>query len=367
MAYERVTLYGIPIVTRRLVNFGRVDPALARELFIRHALVEGDWETRHAFVEENARALAEVEELEHRARRRDIVVDDEVVFSFYDQRIPASVPSARHFDAWWKKVRRATPSLLTLDRATLVSATAGAVRESDYPDLWEQDGLSLPLRYRFEPGAPDDGVTAEIPLPVLGRVRPEGFAWQVPGLREELVTALIRALPKPLRREFVPVPDFARAALAGMPSPSGDLLDALELQLRRLAGVPIPRDAWELARVPEHLRMNFRVLDESGTVLGEGRDLAALRERLAPQVRATLAAGAPGPARGGPRGGCLRPLPRTVSRSRAGYAVAAHPALVDLGDSVGIRVFETPSEQASAHVAGVRRLLRLPLPRPRTR
>jgi ATP-dependent helicase HrpA len=366
MAYERVTLYGIPIVTRRLVNFGRVDPALARELFIRHALVEGDWETRHAFFDANARALAEVEELEHRARRRDIVVDDEVVFDFYDRRLPPSVTSARHFDAWWKKARRATPDLLTLDRATLVSATAGAVRAEDYPDVWEQDGLSLPLRYRFEPGAPDDGVTVEIPLPVLGRVRAAGFAWQVPGLREELVTALIRALPKPLRREFVPVPDYARAALAAMSPPSGDLVDALELQLRRLAGVPVPHDAWDLARVPDHVRMNFRVLDESGTVVGEGRDLAALQARLAPEVRATLAAVVPDLTREGLRDWPPGALPSSLAQDRAGYRVTAYPALVDQGSSVAVRVFETPSEQASAHAAGVRRLLRLALPAPAT-
>jgi ATP-dependent helicase HrpA len=366
MAYERVTLYGIPIVTRRLVNFGRVDPALARELFIRHALVEADWETRHAFFHDNARALAEVQELEHRARRRDIVVDDEVVFDFYDRRLGPEVTSARHFDTWWKKARRETPDLLTLDRATLVNATAGAVRAEDYPQVWRQDGLELPLRYRFEPGAPDDGVTAEIPLPVLGRVRPDGFAWQVPGLREELVTALIRALPKPLRREFVPVPDFARAALASLPTPSGDLLDALELQLRRLAGMPIPHDAWQPSRVPEHLRMNFRVLDESGTVVGEGRDLSALRERLAPQVRATLAAVAPDLSRDGLREWPGGTVPATVEQTRAGYRVTAYPALVDLGSSVALRVFETPSEQASAHAAGVRRLLRLALPAPAT-
>jgi ATP-dependent helicase HrpA len=365
MAYERVLLYGIPIVARRLINFGRVDPALARELFIRHALVEGDWETRHAFFAGNARALAEVEELEHRARRRDIVVDDEVIFSFYDARVPPDVTSARHFDAWWKKARHATPGLLSLDRSTLVSATAGAVRSSDYPDEWSQDGLALPLRYRFEPGAPDDGVTVEIPLPVLGRVRPDGFAWQVPGLREELVVALIRGLPKTLRREFVPVPDFARAALASI-SPPGDLLDALELQLRRLAGVPVPRDAWDLSRVPEHLRMNFRVLDESGAVVGEGRDLAALQERLAPQVRSTLAAVAPDLTRDGLVLWPDQALPRTVSQSRGGYAVTGYPALVDQGSSVAVRVFETAAEQAAAHAGGVRRLLRLALPAPAT-
>jgi len=368
MAYERVTLYGIPIVTRRLVNYGRVDAELARELFIRHALVEGDWDTRHAFSHDNARLLADVEELEHRARRRDIVVDDEVLFDFYDQRIGPEAVSGRHFDTWWKKTRRAQPELLTLDRATLVNATAtaGAVRTADYPDVWRQDRLELPLRYRFEPGAADDGVTVEILLPVLGRVRPEPFAWQVPGLREELVIALIRTLPKPLRREFVPVPDYARAALAQLSTPDGDLLDALESQLRRLAGVPVPHDAWQPDNVPEHLRMNFRVVSEAGEVLAEGRDLGALQRELAPRVRESLAATAPGLAQRGLRDWTIGTLPSTVEQDRAGYRVTGYPALVDEGDSVAVRVFETPAEQRVAHRAGVRRLLRLALPAPAT-
>jgi ATP-dependent helicase HrpA len=360
LAYERVTLYGLPIVSRRLVNFGRVDRAVARELFLRHALVEGDWDTRHEFFRDNTRLLAEVEELEHRARRRDIRVDDEVLYDFYDARIPADVVSARHFDSWWKKTRRARPDLLTFDKATLLSATAGAFRAEDFPDTWRQGALSLPLRYRFEPGAPDDGVTVEIPLPLLGRVSPEGFAWQVPGLREDLVIALIRGLPKALRREFVPVPDYARAALAELSTVDGDLLDALELQLRRLAAVPVPRDAWQPDKVHEHLRMNFRVLDESGAVAGEGRDLVALQRKLASAVRSTL----PDVAREGLRDWPPDPVPSTVDVVRAGYRMTLYPALADSGDSVAVRVFETAAEQRAAHRAGVRRLLRLALPAP---
>ncbi len=376
MAYERVTLYGIPVVTHRPVNYGRGDPPVARELFIRHALVEGDWDTRHAFFHENARLLTEVEELEHRARRRDIRVDDDVLFDFYDRRVGPDVVSARHFDTWWRKTRRGQPDLLTFDKATLLNATAGAVRAADFPDTWRQGALSLPLRYRFEPGAADDGVTVEIPLPILGRVRPEEFAWQVPGLREELVVALIRGLPKQVRREFVPVPDYARAALAQLTtaaqlvgaatsqrsSVDGDLLDALERQLRRLAGVPVPHDAWQPDKLPEHLRMNFRVLDEDGTVVAEGRDLAALQRELAPLIRESLAA--PDLTRTGLRDWPAGDPPSTVEQIRAGYRVTLYPALVDEGDSVAVRVFETPAERRVAHRAGVRRLLRLALPAP---
>ena len=364
MAYERVTLYGIPIVTRRLVNYGRVDAPLARELFIRHALVEGDWETRHRFFHDNAKLLAEVEELEHRARRRDIVVDDAVLFAFYDRRVGPDVVSGRHFDTWWKKTRQAQPDLLTLDRATLLTATAGAVRAEDFPSAWRQGPLELPLRYRFQPGAADDGVTVEVPLPVLGRVAPAAFAWQVPGLREELVIALIRTLPKPLRREFVPVPDYARAALAQLSTMDGDLLDALELGLRRLAGVPVPHDAWQPDKVPEHLKMNFRVLDESGAVVGEGRDLAQLQRELGSRIRESLAQALPSQA--GLRDWTVGTLPQTVEQIRAGYRVTGYPALVDEGDSVAVRVFETAAEQRIAHRAGVRRLLRLALPAPAT-
>ncbi len=370
MAFERVTLYGIPVVARRPVNYGRVDPPVARELFIRHALVERDWETHHRFFAENGRLLAEVEELEHRARRRDIAVDDEVIFEFYDRRVGPDVVSARHFDSWWKKVRGTRPDLLTFDKATLVNAAAGTVDAGAYPDAWRHGDLELPLTYQFEPGTADDGVTVHVPLPVLGRVGPEGFDWQVPGLREELVTALIRSLPKHLRREFVPVPDYARAALAGMSIVEGPLLDALEHQLRRLAGVPVPREAWQLDRLPDHLKMTFVVESEAGEPLASGKDLVALRRQLAPQVRETLAAAlqaaAPDLARSGLRTWDVGDLPRAVEQARPGYRVTVYPALVDEGDSVAVRVFESEDEARLAMRAGTRRLLRLALPAPAT-
>jgi ATP-dependent helicase HrpA len=363
MAFERVTLYGVPLVTGRKVNFGRIDPPLARELFIRHALVEGDWETHHAFFQENRALLAEVEELEHRARRRDILVDDETLFAFYDQRLPADVVSARHFDSWWKKARQREPDLLTFEKAMLINEQAGQVEAANYPDEWRQGELALSLTYQFEPGTGADGVTVHIPLPLLSRVRPEGFDRQVPGLREDLVVALIRSLPKPVRRNFVPVPDYARAALDRLP-PDGPLLDALERELRRMTGVPVPRDAWDLTKVPDHLRMTFRVEDESGAALAEGKDLAALQERLRATVRETVTAAAPGLTRHGLRTWDVGTLPRTVQQERAGYAVTAYPALVDEGETVGVGVFETEAEQRYAMWQGTRRLLLLGLPSP---
>ncbi|SCF29713.1 ATP-dependent RNA helicase HrpA [Micromonospora mirobrigensis] len=364
MAYEKVTLYGIPIVTSRKVNFGRIDPTLSRELFIRHALVEGDWSTHHQFWADNQKLLTEVEELENRARRRDILVDDETIFQFYDERVPADVVSGRHFDSWWKQQRREQPDLLTFTRELLVNAGRGGVDEADYPDEWRADGVTLPLTYTFDPTAPTDGVTVDIPLPLLNQVPAESFDWQVPGLREELVIALIRSLPKAIRRNFVPVPDYARAALAAMPAGREPLLDALATQLRRMTGVTVPRDAWDTARLPAHLRVSFRILDEEDKPVAEGKDLPALQRQLRQEVRQVVAAAAPEVARTGLREWSIGTLPRTIEQVRAGYAVTAYPALVDEGATVGVKVFDSPAEQEAAHWAGTRRLLRLTVPSP---
>ncbi|WP_433349200.1 ATP-dependent RNA helicase HrpA [Micromonospora sp. CA-111912] len=364
LAYEKVTLYGVPLVTARKVNFGRIDSALSRELFIRHALVEGDWQTHHQFWQDNQRLLTEIAELENRARRRDILVDDETIFQFYDERIPADVVSGRHFDAWWKQTRRERPDLLTFTRELLVNAGRGGVAEADYPDEWRTEGVALPLTYTFDPGTSTDGVTVDIPLPLLNQVPVDSFDWQVPGLREEMVIALIRSLPKPVRRNFVPVPDYARAALAAITPGEEPLLDALTRQLRRMTGVTVPRDAWEPAKLPAHLRVSFRVLDEENKPVAEGKDLPALQLQLRQEVRQVVAAAAPEVARTGLTQWSIGALPRTIEQVRAGYAVTAYPALVDEGQTVGVKVFDSEAEQAAAHWAGTRRLLRLTVPSP---
>ncbi|WP_320065403.1 ATP-dependent RNA helicase HrpA [Micromonospora sp. RTGN7] len=364
LAYEKVTLYGVPLVTARKVNFGQIDPALSRELFIRHALVEGDWQTHHQFWGDNQTLLTEIAELENRARRRDILVDDETIFRFYDERIPADVVSGRHFDAWWKQTRRERPELLTFTRELLVNAGRGGVDDADYPDEWRAEGITLPLTYTFDPTAPTDGVTVDIPLPLLNQVPAESFDWQVPGLREELVVALIRSLPKAIRRNFVPVPDYARAALAAITPSEESLLDSLTRQLRRMTGVTVPRDAWDTERLPAHLRVSFRVLDEENKPVAEGKDLPALQRRLRQEVRQVVAAAAPDIARTGLTEWGIGTLPRTIEQVRAGYAVTAYPALVDEGSTVGVKVFDSEAEQAAAHWAGTRRLLRLTVPSP---
>lgn len=364
MAREKVTLYGVPIVADRRVNYGRIDPVLSRELFIRHALVEGDWETPHRFFHDNRALLDEVEELEHRARRRDILVDDETLFDFYDERLPEDVVSGRHFDSWWKKAQRTDPDLLGFEKSMLINETAGGVSESDYPDVWQQGPLRLRLTYQFEPGTDADGVTVHIPVQVLNQVRPDGFEWQVPGLRAELVTELIRSLPKQLRVNFVPAPDYARKVLDRVAPRTEPLLDALERELTAMTGVPVAREAWDPSRPPPHLRITFRVVDDKGRALGEGTDLDELKRRLAGKVRGTLSKAASTIERSGLTEWTIGELPRTYERKQDGYDVKAYPALTDEGDTVAVRMYETEAEQRRAMWLGTRRLILLNAPSP---
>jgi ATP-dependent helicase HrpA len=362
VATERVTLYGLPLIVGRRVQYGSIDEVVSRELFIRHALVAGEWTTHHRFWADNQRALEQVAALEERARRRDIGVDDETLFELYDARIPADVVSTRHFDRWWKNARRDQPDLLTLTPEMLTNAAAaGQVRVEDYPDeVHLSQGLTLPLSYAFAPGSEDDGVTVDVPLAVLDGVAQqtsgESLAFTVPGLREELVTALLRTLPKQLRRGLVPIPDRVREVLpridAGEP-----LLPALERELRRATAVTIPPDAWAPEQVPDHLRATFRVFDDQNRLLASGKDLAALKAQVAPTARASLARAATELERTGLTSWEVGSLPRTVEVRRGDHVVTAYPALVDEGPTVGVRVVATEAEASRLTWRGVRRLL----------
>ncbi|MFF8833736.1 ATP-dependent RNA helicase HrpA [Streptomyces sp. NPDC015131] len=373
MAYEKVTLYGVPIVAQRKVNYGRIDPEVSRELFIRHALVEGDWRTHHKFFADNRKLLTEVEELEHRARRRDILVDDETLFDFYDRRVPDHVVSGAHFDSWWKHKRRDEPELLDFEREMLINEKAGAVTKADYPDSWRQGALKFRVTYQFEPGADADGVTVHIPLQVLNQVTDEGFDWQIPGLREEVVTELIRSLPKPVRRHYVPAPNFAQRFLAGT-APSVEPLPAvLARELQRMVGVPVHADDFDLSRVPDHLKITFRIVDERRRKLAEDKDLEALKLRLRPKARQALSQAARA-ATEGPSGSgqslertgltdwTFGTLPKVFETRRGGQPIKAYPALVDAGETVSVRLFDTPEEQAQAMRRGTRRLIMLNIP-----
>jgi ATP-dependent helicase HrpA len=362
VATERVTLYGLPLIVGRRVQYGSIDPEVSRELFIRHALVQGEWTTHHRFWAENARAIEQVAQLEERARRRDIAVDDETLFELYDARIPADVVSTRHFDRWWKQARHRTPDLLTFTPAMLTNAAAaGQVRVEDFPDeVPLTQGLTLPLSYAFAPGAAEDGVTVDVPLGVLdtvvGATSGESLAFTVPGLREELVTALLRTLPKQQRRALVPIPDRVRQVLPHI-DPGEPLLPALERELRRAAGVVVPPEAWQPAQVPDHLRATFRVLDDQQRPLATGKDLAALKAQVAPQARATLAAAAASVERSRMTTWDVGTLPRTVEVRRGDHLVTAFPALVDEGATVGVRVVPTQIEADRLTRRGARRLL----------
>ncbi|EPD56535.1 ATP-dependent RNA helicase HrpA [Streptomyces sp. HGB0020] len=366
MAYEKVTLYGVPIIAQRKVNYGRIDAEVSRELFIRNALVEGDWRTHHKFFADNRRLLSEVEELEHRARRRDIVVDDETLFDFYDQRVPEDVVSGAHFDSWWKRKRHEEPEFLDFEREMLIRESAEAVTKADYPDSWRQGQLKFRVTYQFEPGADADGVTVHIPLQVLNQVTDEGFDWQIPGLREELVTELIRSLPKPIRRNYVPAPNFAKRFLQTASPLQEPLTVTMARELRRMVGVPFEADDFDWAKVPEHLRITFRIVDERRRKLAEDKDLEALKLSLKPKARKALsqAAAASASRQGGEsleRRGLtdwtIGSLSRVFETRRAGQPVKAYPALVDDGDTVSVRLFDTEAEQAEAMWKGTRRLI----------
>ena len=359
VALEKVTLYGVPLVAGRKVGYARINPEESRDLFIRNALVEGDWETHHRFFHDNRALIKRLTELEARARRRDILVDDETLVDFYDARLPAEIVSGQHFDSWWKQTRREQPDLLTFTEDLLVSDSADAVSADDYPQTWEKNGIALPVTYQFEPGAAADGVTVHIPLDVLNRVDDDGFDWQVAGLREDLSIALLKSLPKPTRRNFVPTPDHARAALASADPEAGHLTDELAHALGERTGVHIPASEWDWSRVPDHLRITFRVESPTGAVVGEGKDLAALQEQLAPQFRETIQRAAASIERTGLQQWVFGDLPTTFEQRVGDRVIQGFPAVVDHGDSVAVEVLASAQERDSATRLGVRRLLLL--------
>ena len=447
VVYERVTLYGVPIVARRRVQFSRIDPAYARELFIRHALVEGEWDRASgpqtsatepeadrggrgpsrnervgisvdggtasggrgsgrgapavgssasrggrpgqtgdpgmwAFERANARLREELAELEERTRRRDILFDDEAVFDFYQRRIPAEVSSTKSFEGWWRTARFDTPDLLTMTADALVAEDSPEIDEGLFPPSWQQSDQRLTLGYRFEPGEEDDGVTVRIPLALLARLSPHGFDWQVPGLRAELVTAMIKSLPKSIRRNVVPAADWAARLLGELPAEPGlvetlptpvphvSFAETLAALIQKLTYVPVSMRDFELGRVPSHLRMTFVVTDERGRTVAADKDLADLQRRLGTRVRESVAkatsSAAPSNAieRGGITTWDLGELPRFLDTKQGDNTIRGYPTLVDDGTSVSIRMMSTELEQARALPRGVRRLLLLATPSP---
>ncbi|HEY4152553.1 MAG TPA: ATP-dependent RNA helicase HrpA, partial [Pseudolysinimonas sp.] len=382
VADEKVTLYGVPIVPKRRIQLARIDAPQARELFLRHAMVEGDWPysiERNGlfdFVRANQALRDELGEVEERTRRRDILIDDEVVVDFYDRRVPADVTDVKRFEVWWKKARVEAPGLLTMSRAELLGDTddrPDAELDADaFPSEWVQNEQRMPLRYRFEPGADDDGVTLEIPLPLLARLESHGFDWLVPGLREELVTALLKTLPKPIRRNVVPVADWARRLLREVVEPveTTPLTHFLADQIRRdTHAVTAPTD-FDETRLAPHLRMTFTAIDERGRRVASSKSLPALQQSLAERSRTSVAkaTAAVAPTSDLERSGLTTwdfdSLPAKLETTIASGTITGYPALVDEGATVAIRVFGTAVEQQREHGRGVRRLIALTVPSP---
>jgi ATP-dependent helicase HrpA len=388
IADERVTLFGLPIVEKRRIQYARLNPAHARDLFLEHAMLAGEWQREvgrdplYGFDRVNRRLRTELDEDAERTRSRP--VDEQAILDFYDDRVPADVTDVRRFETWWRTAREEAPDLLTMRRADLLDEEVQPeVDERDFPPTWQQGDQRLRLGYRFAPGATDDGLTVRVPLPLLAGLSPAGFDWLVPGFREELVTALLRALPKPIRRHVVPAADWARRLLPELPAgpetgaDPGPLIDALVPVIRRVAGVAVTPADFDLARLPAHLHPAFAVMDAprgrkgAPQELGRDTDLAALQARFADRARSSaarvVARPAPGSApieRTGMRTWDLEVLPRVLDTRAAGGVVRAYPALVDTGTAVDVRLLSTPEEQAASTRAGVHRLLALATPSP---
>ncbi|NQV07509.1 ATP-dependent RNA helicase HrpA, partial [bacterium] len=364
VARETVTLYGIPLAAERVVQIGKTDPEAARELFIRHALIAGEWDTHHEFVARNSDRIAEVLEMEARERRSDLLADDDDVFAVFDGKVPADVVSVRDFDRWWKDVRSETPHLLDLTLDDLIDSAADGIDPEAFPDVWRHGDLAMPLEYEFDPASPTDGTTIDIPLSGLERVDPSVFDWHVPGRRAEVIEAMIRSLPKALRKQFVPIAETVAVVVERIDPGRGSLAMALRRELERISGAAIPPDTFDPDGLPRHLRPRFRVVDDDGDLLAEGDDLAALREHLAEAARATVATAGHEIERTGLTAWDFGELPPSVEIGEPGHRATVYPALIDERDSVAIRLLATPGERDLEMRAGVRRLILLALPSP---
>ncbi len=361
-AYEKVTLFGLTLMPRRKINFGPVDPALAREIFIRSALVERDFQTRAPFWRHNRELIEYLEQLEAKTRRRDLLVDEQQIYEYYDQRIPEGIYSTPQFEKWLRRATRKTPKLLHMRLEDLQRHSANQVAEQAFPDSFSIDGTPLPLQYRFEPGHGADGVTLKVPLPLLNQISEARCEWLVPGLLKERITALLRGLPKQLRKSFVPVPEYADACLQALTPSDKPLIQALGEQLKAMTGVHVPEDAWQEAALPDYLRMNFLLLDDKGRRIDAGRDLSTLKRRHGKQAGEGFHdLPQTGLERQGLTDWDFDRLPETVELNRGGIRFKGFPALLDEGNSVALKVLDSRANAERATRAGLRRLLMLKL------
>ncbi len=401
VALERATLYGLVVYNNKRVNFGRVDPAAARDIFIREALVEGDWDARLPFLAHNRRLIAEVQDIEHKARRQDVLVDDELIFAFYDQQLPAEVCSGASLERWYRDAVKAQPALLRLSRDELMRHEAAGITTEAFPRQIRLGGIDCAASYLHDPGDAKDGVTVSVPIYALNQVSEERCDWLVPGMLHAKVLALCKTLHQRPRSRLVPLPDFAAEFVASVPFAQGVLLDVLLKAVRERSQLAVQRNDFKPEQLPVHLLMNFCIVDEHGRQLGAGRQLSSLKAELGTQARtafqalaglklraqvaAPAAAVAPpsaavSPARGVeaarpvPSRGAAAPsrftawtfgeLPELMEIRRGPQSLVGFPALIDKGDGVEIEVFDEPEVAAERHRAGLRRLLALQLREP---
>jgi ATP-dependent helicase HrpA len=362
-ATERVTLYGLPIVSGRKVNYGRIDPVVSREIFIQHALVQQEYDCKAPFFKHNQDLVETLEEVEVKIRRRDVLVDEAVRYAFYDERIPADIYSGAHFERWRAQAEKTNPQLLFFSREALLAQDDTPLTENRFPDYLSVNGMELPLTYRFEPGESDDGVTVTVPLAALNQLDVRQLEWLVPGLLDQRIGALLKSLPKSLRRHFVPVPNFVEVLMNTLTPGSVALTDAIAEQLFKTTGVAIPADAWKSANVPEHLKMRLRVVDSEGKVLVVGRDLETIRARFQDQAQGSFAT-LPPPTfeRDNIRDWDFGPLPEEVDFTSNEIKLKGYPALVVQEDgTVALRLLDSPERAAIALRTGLQRLITLKL------
>jgi ATP-dependent helicase HrpA len=360
VAFEQVSLYGLPIVPRRRIHFGPIDPQMSYEIFIRDALVQGDWFCRGAFFQHNLDLIENIELLEQKSRRRDVLVDDEVLFEFYKTRIPTHITNGAGFEKWRKKAEQDNPKLLFLSRDDLMQHQAEHITTDSFPDQILVNRVPLALEYHFEPGKTHDGITQKIPLSLLNQTNPNRYEWLVPGLLRDKLMFLLKSLPKTQRRHFIPVPKYVDDCIRNMTPESGALLPALSEQLRKLTGINIALSDWNSADLPLYLQMNFRLIDEQGKLLAESRDLEALKQTWAKQAAASF--------RQIPdsdyeqqnlKSWSFGDLPQQITLQQNGLEMTAYPALVDKGDSVDLTLMDTLAQAQMQTKKGLRRLFML--------
>ena len=371
VAFERIALYGLTLIPRRRVHFGGIDVAKSREIFIRAALVAGDYDSRAPCFAHNRKLFDDIRELEHKSRRQDVLVDEEKMFAFFDARLPADIVNGHGFEKWRRTAEKDAPHLLFMARDDLMRHGAEGVTEELFPKTMPVGETACTLSYRFEPGHALDGVTLTVPLHLLNRLDEKRCVWLVPGMIRDKITALIKGLPKRIRSTCVPVPEFVTAFLSAhrVPSPEpssikeeGEITATLTTFIKKKTGQDISPDDWRSNDLPLHLRMYIRVVDEAGFDLAAGRDLAELKQKLGQAAQMTFAQEATTEhEQTGLTQWSFGNLPEKIAFNRGSQLLTGYPALVDEGESAAIRLFDTEAAAHGAHRGGVRRLLWLAL------